>query len=239
MDEEASAYFDRYRLDRFLPHDVLDHLSLEHFQPGETILEAGRPVDALRFFVEGRARVVLPEENGRQLLLCFYEPLQLFGDAEIMERGRDAAASIEALGSCICLSLARKAVERCLYRNPEFLRMLCRSLGRKLGRILQNSAFNQLYPLEARVASYILATAVELKNGKVLFSANISQVAELLGSSFRHLHRTLGALCDAGVLEKTRSGYLLHNSDELKQRAGATYTLATWTSGFQEDAAGA
>lgn len=225
MDGEAAAYFEAHGLGRFLPRNLGGELSLERFEPGATIVELGMPVDSLRFFVEGRARVVLPEENGRRLLLCFYEPLQLFGDAEILEAGLAASASIEAMGPCACLRLSRRIVEARLAGDPAFLGLLCRSLGRKLARVLRNGALNQLYPLEARAASYIMAAAYELRGGSLLFSATISHVAELLGTGYRQLQRCLVALCEEGLLEKTRGGYLVRRPEELQRRAGSSYVL--------------
>lgn len=225
MDQRILAYYKQYQLDRFVSVDWIDQFKIRHFEKGESICELERPIDMLYFFVEGRAKVFLPMENARQLLLCFYDPLQLFGDLEIFEPEPLSTTTVEALTSCVCLSLPREFVLNCLATNPVFLKQLSLSLGRKLSRVIRNSALNLLHPLEDRVASYILATATTDQDHQLIFSGNLTQIADLLGTSFRHLHRTLQSFCDEGILVKTKTTYTIRQPDELERRAGGVYVV--------------
>lgn len=225
MDQKVLAYYTRYQLDRFVGMDRLDRFKIRHFARGENICELEQPVDYLYFFVEGRTRVFLPMENARQLLLCFYEPLQLFGDIEIFEQNPLATTTVEALTPCVCLSLRREVVVNQMATDPVFLKQLCLSLGRKLGRVIRNSALNLLHPLENRLASYILATATPNHDRQLIFSGNLSQIADLLGASFRHLHRTLQSFCDQGILVKTNTNYVVRQIGELERRAAGVYVV--------------
>ncbi len=165
-------------------------------------------------------------ENTRQLLLCFYEPLQLFGDLELFEQAPISTTTVEALTPCVCLGLQRAFVIDHMATNPVFLQQLCLSLGRKLGRVIRNSALNLLHPLENRVASYMLATAISNHEHQLVFSGNLTQIADLLGTSFRHLHRTLQSFCDQGILVKARTSYTIQQIGELERRAAGVYVVA-------------
>ncbi len=226
MEQTVAAYYARHRLDRFIGADRLDRFQIRRFDRGQSICELEQPVDALLFFVEGRARVFLPAENGRQLLLCYYQPLQLFGDLELFEQMPLATTTIEALTPCVCLALAREYVTGQLAADPLFLRQLCLSLGRKLSRVIRNSALNLLHPLEDRAASYILATATPGPDGRLVFAGNLSQIADLLGTSFRHLHRTLRSFCDQGILAKHNTCYTVLLPAELERRAAGVYVIS-------------
>jgi len=72
-----------------------------------------------------------------------------------------------------------------------------------------NSSINLLYPLENRLASYIneFLTNDEDSNIYIDFDENLVNIAELLGSSYRHLLRTLNTLSKKGVLEKEDGKY--------------------------------
>ncbi|WP_215776339.1 cyclic nucleotide-binding domain-containing protein [Paludibacterium sp. B53371] len=224
MDPRIEHYYRQHQLQRMLGEIHLPALQLQAFQAGECLLAQGQPVRYLQFFVAGRAKVVLPMANGRELLLCFYQPLQLFGDMEIFEPDRPASSRIEALDDCLCLSLSMDYVRRALIGDSVFLQSLSRSLGRKLGRVIQNSALNMLHPLEDRLASYLLATARQ-QGEDWWFSGNLSQIADCLGVSFRHLHRSLQAFCSKGWLIKQGQQYRLQDRAELARRAGGIYVI--------------
>ena len=48
---------------------------------------------------------------------------------------------------------------------------------------------------------------------------NLTNVAEQLGVSYRHLLRTLKSLCEAGLLEKRSVGYWILDEQELHEKA--------------------
>jgi len=225
MEQKLLSYYKQHQLDRFIGPDQLGQFTLRHFEKGESICELEQPIDDLHFFVEGRVKVFLPMPNARQLLLCFYEPFQLFGDLEIFEPDPVATTTVEALTPCACLSLKRTFVIDHLATDPIFLKNLYLSLGRKLGRVIRNSALNLLHPLENRVASYILATVTLNHDQQWVFSGNLTQIADLLGTSFRHLHRTLQSLCDQGLLVKEKTTYTIRQIDELERRAAGIYVV--------------
>ncbi|MBX7223671.1 MAG: cyclic nucleotide-binding domain-containing protein [Blastocatellia bacterium] len=225
MDPRVTAAFQKYQLDKFMGPEGMDKLTVHCFEKGEALCEVGEPVRHLYFLVEGRVKIFLPMKNARQLLLCFYEPLQLFGDIEIFEPEPLATATIEALTPCVCLGLAKEVILTRMTEDPRFLKQLCISLGRKLGRVIQNSALNLLHPLENRVASYILATATVQPDQRLSFSGNLTHTADLLGASFRHLHRTLQTFCDEGILTKEKNGYTVQKINELERRAAGIYIV--------------
>jgi CRP/FNR family putative post-exponential-phase nitrogen-starvation transcriptional regulator len=75
-----------------------------------------------------------------------------------------------------------------------------------------NGASNILYPFETRLCAYI---STNHESG--LFSQKLTELAEYLGTSYRHLLRTLESLCARNIIEKTDQGYAI--KDELKLRA--------------------
>jgi len=224
MDKRLIGYYEQHGLNRFIPERDLALLNLRRFSRGESILESDRPVTDLLFLVDGRARVFTSAANGRQLLLCFYEPPQILGDLEILQDGPLATTNVEATTACWCITAPRSYVARRLETDNDFVRTLSALLAHKLERVIRNSALNLLHPVDARLASFITATAIETPDGE-LFSANITHVAEQLGTSFRHLHRTLTALCAEGLLRKTAAGYLVLQPLQLEARGGGAYVL--------------
>lgn len=225
MDAQIDAYYRQYRLDRFIPPALIGHFSLQHYQKGQPICEIGQPIESLSFLVAGNAKVFMPMENARQLLLCFYQPLQMLGDLEIFEANPRTVTGVEALTACTCLKLGRQTILATLGDNPVFLRQLCLSLGRKLGRVNRNSALNMLHPVENRLASYIIGTASRVDGRPPEFTGNLTQIADFLGTSFRHVHRTLQGFCAQGLLAKEKTRYTILNQAELQRRASGIFQL--------------
>ena len=93
--------------------------------------------------------------------------------------------------------------------SPIFL--LIFFLAKKLDYLCINSSTNLLYPLEKRLASYINTVAIFMESPDgdeyLWFNENLTYLAELLGTSYRHLLRTLNDLCTQGVIHKEKEGY--------------------------------
>ena len=90
-------------------------------------------------------------------------------------------------------------------------------LAQIVARNAVNDTFNILAPLEARLRAYI---AHSQRQG--VFAGRLTETAEYLGVSYRHLLRTMNDLCARGILEKTRGGYRILQPLELdrEQEAG-------------------
>ena len=51
---------------------------------------------------------------------------------------------------------------------------------------------------------------------RTLFEERLTEAAEYLGVSYRHLQRIIARFCDEGILERTRGGYRLLKGDYLE-----------------------
>lgn len=216
------GYIEKYKLMNYFSEDVSAYLTLHHFSKGEMICRMDEPLTHLYFFVEGRAKVYRSLENGKQLLLCFYAPMQMVGDLEVL-RGGCATTNMETLTECVCIGIPFKIIQNELSNDVTFLKCVCDSLGQKLDRLSKNSTVNLLSPVESRIASYIVKMAVKDSSGRLIFEGNITQIAEFLGTSFRHLHRTLQHLCTAGILEKKSTTYIVMDFDKLEELSQDVY----------------
>lgn len=55
------------------------------------------------------------------------------------------------------------------------------------------------------------------------FHENLTEIAELLGTSYRHLLRTLSELCDKGILKKEGSSYIVTDERTLMELSADLY----------------
>lgn len=211
----------KHQINQYFSSDMTNFVNLYFWKKGDFICHEGDTVNHLFFFAKGRAKIYITLKNGKSLLLCFYEPLKIIGDIEIMTN-HTATASVQVIEDTYCLGIRKDVVEKKLLDDPHFLKFLAKSLSLELERSSKNSSINLLYPVENRLASYILATSVN-QNGTLLFRENLTQLAELLGTSYRHLMRSINLLCQKEIIKRNQKTLEIVKLGELKILAADLY----------------
>ncbi len=187
---------------------------LLQYERGEWFLREGDAIEYLYLLLSGRAKVCNSEEGGRNLLLCYYVSKGTLGDIELLMGRLEAISSVQAVTPVTCIGLPLNVYAPVLLGSLSFVLRLSQGLAEKLYESVSNTTSIILRPFEARLCAYILQNA----QGDV-FGERLTNVAEQLGVSYRHLLRRLKALCEEGLLQKGANGYLLLNDTELKKRA--------------------
>lgn len=184
------------------------------FEKGELICCAEEPLAYLCFIISGRAKTYSIMENGKRFLSGVYQRPELVGDLELLS-DTPINSYVEALGETDCLGIALEGNKMKLLNDLEILRVMGRELAVKLKNSTRFAAAGLTYPLEQRLADYILNTEY---NG--IFSEHMGELSELMGTSYRHLLRSMKNLCETEVLEKNGSRYRIKNREELRRIAG-------------------
>lgn len=201
--------YNELNMQRIFMNDMKNEMRLLKFDKHEYLSREDEDLEYLLFFIQGKAKVFKTLPNGRNLLLAFYKPFRVIGDIEIV-KNQSATGTIQALSTCYCLAIPMEKARLELIKDRKFLKFTCESLPEKLAAVSMNSSINLLYPLENRLASYInesLAYGESEESLYIDFDENLINIAELLGSSYRHLLRTFNTLCKKGVLEREDGKY--------------------------------
>lgn len=218
-------YIEKYNINEFFSVDLKVYMELLNFKRNEYICKENERINYLFFFVEGKAKVYTTLSNGKSLLLCFYDALKILGDVEFIN-SEMATSSVQVIEEAYCIGIPLEQAREHLFADAKFLRLICSSLGGKLDRSSKNSSINLLYPLKNRLASYILATGESAKdNGeeRLEFNENLTEISELLGTSYRHLLRTFNDLVLKGAIKKKNHYYEVVNIRILKDLAADLY----------------
>ena len=217
-------YINKYDINGMFTKNLEEDMELLVFEKGEYLSREGDPIEHLLFFVKGKAKVYINLENGKSLLLCFYYPFMLFGDLELVSQ-RMATTNTVVVDEVYCVALPLNKVREELLKDSKLMGHICESLGDKLERASKNGTINLLYPLENRIASYIVATMekVKIEDELFQFKENLTTLAELLGTSYRHLLRTLNKLVDDGLLKREKNSYVVIEEEKLRTLAADIY----------------
>ena len=190
------------------------------FAPGEFLSREGEPLHYIYFVVSGKAKVLMHLSNGKQLLLAYFISEGIIGDIELMTDVRTNAATLQAVSEFVCVALPLKEYRLALKANIIFVNHIGKSLADKLMQRAVNSAITTLQPLETRLCAYIFQTAQE-----GLFCEPLTEVAAMVGGSYRHLLRCLDKLCVGGVLQKEGRVYRLLDMQALEAGSGDLYVV--------------
>ena len=219
-EKTKQRHINRYQIDKIFSSDITDEMKLLLFRKGDMLCREGEKLDYLLFLTQGRAKSYISLQNGKHLLICFYEDFEVMGDVELL--GTDlASGSMEAVEDTYCIGIPMSTVNPGLMDDSRFLRFICKSLGDKLHRSSHNSSINLLYPLESRLAGYILKTSE--KRDRIYFEVNLSETAQLLATSYRHLLRTVDRFCEAGYLRRCEGCYEVMDQESLTAMSAEVY----------------
>ena len=89
-------------------------------------------------------------------------------------------------------------------------------LSEKLMKSSDAHTASALYSSEARLCAYLLMIAQQ-----DALRENLTDVAQAVGISYRHVFRIMHKLCDDGALERTDAGYRIADRQLLQRRAYA------------------
>lgn len=201
-----------------LLQENLKEIQMVEFRRGEFICMQGQPLSCMYIVVSGKAKVYCTIETGRTHLLCFYRSGGIIGELELMTESNFAKSTVEAITDVRCFVIPLTVNKPALFQNNLFLASISKILARKLARSSENIVHIILYPLETRLCSYLY---IANRNG--LFKENLTELAQLLGTSYRHLLRAMNQLVQDEILKKSNSGYVIINQEELKNRSKDFY----------------
>lgn len=220
--KKLEHYIVAYGIHKLLKKDITPYMELFRFDRNDYVCQQESPMSYFYFFLKGKVGVYSCLANGKRLLLCFYDSFQVIGDIELVE-GIAATTDMQVVDETYCIGIPLNTMRDLVMEDATFLRFICQSLGKKLNRCSNNSTINLLYPLENRLASYIQVTSIQSLQGYILFEGNLLEVAELLGTSYRHLLRTLEKFCDMGYITKLKKGYKVIEKEKIRELGVEVY----------------
>jgi CRP-like cAMP-binding protein len=190
------------------------------YQPGEVLFREGDKLDYIYFVISGKAKVLLSLSDGKRLLLTYFISKGSIGDLELMDGNLTAFATMEVVTQFTCVALPLNIYGKILRENYTFVSYVAKELASRLMMRTVNGAITTLQPLEARLCAYITQTARE-----GFFCEILTEVADIVGASYRHLLRCLDKLCNEKILERIPLGFKIINQQILDEKAGDLYVL--------------
>lgn len=172
------------------------------------------------FLVEGKVKTYTLHGNGKSILLRVNYPLSVFGDVELLTDYK-VACNVEAINRSVLIGIEFDKLKGSMCNDTNFLKFIIKNLSNKLYTISNSTSINLLYPLETRLSSYILSILNKDEQGsldkKQVNIPKLTEIAPLLGTSYRNLNRVINKLEEKDIIQKNRSIIIIKNLKKLKE----------------------
>ncbi|MFJ7755679.1 Crp/Fnr family transcriptional regulator [Peribacillus muralis] len=208
-----------YPIEEMFRQPIQLPFTLQQYEPGEIILLEGMEMKSLLFLVEGKVKITSSIETGKSLLLRFIQPFSIIGDIELI-RDVPVQSQVKAVDECMFIGLHFDYIKKHEMDNPKFLHILLEQLSYKLQTCTTASRVNLLASVENKFASYLLSTISpepDTNFGIELKTSNIKEIADLLGTTYRHLNRVILSLSQKRMIEKDKDSIRIVNWTALEE----------------------
>jgi len=202
--------------------------SIGAYRKDQTVFSQGDPADAVFFLQNGKVKVTVVSEQGKEAVVAFLGPNDFFGEGCLAGQAR-RIATVATMTDSVVVRLEKAAIVRVIHQEPEFSEMFIAHL---VGRAIRVEAdlVDQLFnSSEKRLARLLLLLANFGKEGKPEpIIAKISQetLAEMIGTTrsrvsfFMNKFRKLGFIRYNGHIEVHSSllNLVLHEEPHIETK---------------------
>ena len=197
----------------YFPKKIDRYAILCEFSSGENVFTHYEEPEYLFFMVKGRCRIHTYLSNGKSITLNTIKAPCLIGEMELLG-DMSSRFDVTALETCRMIAFHLEKSRDILGNDASFLKKVCIDIRHKeqLNALRLIHAFG--FPLEIRLAQFIL----ENRQGKT-FQMKKVDIAESLGTSYRHLETVMDSFVKKKYLSKDKFIYTITNEKALKDMA--------------------
>ncbi|MNZ41259.1 Regulatory protein YeiL [compost metagenome] len=214
-------YLRDHQIEAVFNEPLMQHLALYSFDQGEHICNQGEPAHILYVLVKGKVKIFTTSAEGKSLILSFKTPLEVIGDIEYV-REIEIINTVEAVSQVHMIGIQYHWLEKFGKAYAPLLQFLLDIITQKFYIKSDFLSFNLLYPVEVRLASYLLSVSFDESDSlfqRQLYTVSLSDTANLIGTSYRHLNRVIQKLCQDGLVERSKGGIVVKDRKGLQQLA--------------------
>jgi CRP/FNR family cyclic AMP-dependent transcriptional regulator len=176
-------------------------VSRKSFSRGTTIIATGDVTESLYVVVSGRLKVMMSDDEGREVILAMLGPNEFFGEMGLID-DHPRSASVVAIEACELLTLSKRDFKSCLAENFEMAMTVMRGLVKRLREADQKIGSLALMDVYGRVARLLLEMAETVNGQKVVTKKLAKQdIAKMIGASREMVSRVMKDLQAGGFIE--------------------------------------
>jgi len=221
---DKRAILEGHFLLHHLPAETLENLAryarLQNYAKGDVIVRKGAAGNGMMAVVEGRVKISTVSPDGKEVILDFIDPGEVFGEISLLDNGERSADAV-AMEACRVLVLERRDFLPFLERHPQtcikLLSVLCGRL-RQTNLLIEDSLFLNV---ESRFAKRLLGFSRQFGESRpdgILVRLKLSQqeIAALIGITRESVNKQLSAWQERGWVKVSRGAILITDVEALE-----------------------
>ncbi len=198
---------------------LLPAVQHRRFPRGAYVMRAGEETDALYIILAGRAKVLIPDDDGNEVILSYIGPNEFFGEMGLLD-DQPRSASVEATEPCEILRIARAAFLSCLRDNFDATMLVVRNLVKRLREADRKIESLALIDVYGRVARLLIEMAEPVNGQWIIEKAPPKQeIARMIGASREMVSRVVKDLHDKGVIRAEKRKIFVLDRQSMSRRS--------------------
>ena len=204
---------DRAELARFA-----DMTRERSYPKGSVILFEDDPGDSLFLVKNGRVKVVLIGEDGREVILGILTVGDHFGELSLID-GHPRSAHVIAMDDAQLIVLRREDFRRRVEESPRVAWALLVEISRRLRRADEQIGSLVLLDVDGRIARLLLDAAAESGSATIEKRLTHQTIAQMIGASRETVSRAMREFQDNGLISVQRRQISIANREGLERLA--------------------
>jgi len=191
----------------------LANLAIERsFVPNEFIFWDGDAPEWFYIITEGKVKVLKYSSSGREFIIAFFGPYEMFGEVAVFEN-KPYPASAQAIAETKVVGVKREDLLSFLANRPQVALKIINVLGGRL-----RDAQSRLRDLagervEQRLASVLLMLSAKLG---LTLPFTRQEIADMTGTTTETAIRVMSHLKDRGIIRSIRGKVIILNEEKLR-----------------------
>jgi len=178
-----------------------NHMVSRTFPRDSIVFQEGDVGDALYVLKEGKVKVMLADEEGREVIVSVLSPGECFGEMALFDSGL-RCARVVAMSPCSVMVMPRPNFQRWLADNPSVSMSIIQELSHRLRRANQTISSLAMETVQQRVLRILADQAVDM-DGRLVLSDPPRQkdIASMVGASRERVNRVMQDLMRRGAIK--------------------------------------
>lgn len=182
-------------------------------QRGMTVVLAGDRTDYVYFVLNGNLKVLVSDEEGREVILTMIGQGDIFGEMGVVDE-EPRSATVVAVTPSYLVMIAQNDFRQILHDNFDVSLRIMGNLARRLreaDRKIESLALMDVYGRVARLLLDMAEKDTEVE-GRFVVRKKVSKqdIAKMIGASREMVSRVMKDLQNRGLVEETDEGIVLN-----------------------------
>ena len=190
----------------------------KQYPKGSVVLFEGDPGDSLFLVRQGRVKVVLVGEDGREVILGILGVGEHFGELSLIDQ-QPRSAHVIAMDDATLIVLRSEDFRRRVDAAPEIAWALLVEMARRLRRADNKIGGLVLLDVPGRIAKLLLDFAGESGSDVIEKPLTHQTIADMIGASRETVSRAMREFQDGGLVSVARRQIRIADRAALEKRA--------------------